>query len=95
MAELWKNLIAQEDPALAERLSLSRVSISKKTGEMRVRLQSADILDDAQFERAQRLIAGAFPAVRVKVQLEYPALREAVERDVSIASGLMKSLVRH
>ena len=95
MAELWKNLIAQEDPALAERLTLARVSISKKTGEMRVRLRSDDILDDAQFERARRLIAGAFPAVRVKVQLEYPALREAVERDVSIASGLMKSLVRH
>ena len=32
MAELWKNLIAQEDPALAEMLELSRVSISKKTG---------------------------------------------------------------
>ena len=95
MSELWKNLIAQEDAALAEALSLSRVSISKKTGEMRVRFQSDRILNDAQFERAQRLIAGAFPAVPVKVQLEYPALREAVREDISIASGLMKSLVRH
>ena len=95
MAELWKNLIAQEDAALAEALTLSRVSISKKTGEMRVRLQCAKILNDAQFERTQRLISAAFPAVRVKVQLEYPALREAVQQDISIASGLMKSLVRH
>ena len=95
MAELWKNLIAQEDVALAEALTLSRVSISKKTGEMRVRLQCAKILNDAQFERTQRLISAAFPAVRVKVQLEYPALREAVQQDISIASGLMKSLVRH
>ena len=39
MAELWKNLIALEDPALAEALELSRVSISKKTGAMRVRLR--------------------------------------------------------
>ena len=95
MSELWKNLIAREDPALAEALALSRVSISKKTGEMRVRLRSASILSDAQFECAQRQIAGAFPGVRVKVQLEYPDLREAVEEDISIASGLMKSLVRH
>ena len=62
MSELWRNLIAQEDPALAEQLALSRVSISKKTGQMRVKLRSAKLLDDAQFERAQRLIAGAFPA---------------------------------
>ncbi|MBO4299451.1 MAG: PHP domain-containing protein, partial [Clostridia bacterium] len=95
MAELWKNLIAREDPALAEALTLSRVSISKKTGEMRVRFQSGRILDDAQFERAQRLIAGAFPGVRVKVRMEYPALHEAVREDISVASGLMKSLVRH
>ena len=95
MAELWKNLIAQEDPALAEALTLSRVCISKKTGEMRVRFQCAQILNDDQFERAQRLMTRAFPAVRVKVQMEYPALREKVLEDISVASGLMKSLVRH
>ena len=95
MSELWKNLIAQEDPALAEELALSRVSISKKTGEMRVRLRSDRILNDAQFECARRRIAAAFPDVRVKVQLEYPALRERVLEDISVASGLMQSLVRH
>ena len=78
MAELWKNLIAQEDPALAEALELSRVSISKKTGAMRVRLRCDRILNDAQFECVNRRIAGAFPAVGVKVQLEYPALRQRV-----------------
>ncbi|MBQ3304867.1 MAG: PolC-type DNA polymerase III, partial [Clostridia bacterium] len=95
MAELWKNLIAQEDPALAEALELSRVSISKKTGAMRVRLCCDRILNDAQFECVNRRIAGAFPAVGVKVQLEYPALRARVLEDISVASGLMKSLVRH
>ena len=95
MAELWKNLIAQEDPALAEALELSRVSISKKTGAMRVRLRCDRILNDAQFECVNRRIAGAFPAVGVKVQLEYPALRARVLEDISVACGLMKSLVRH
>ncbi len=95
MSELWKNLIAQEDPALAEALELSRVSISKKTGAMRVRLRCDRILNDAQFECVNRRIAGAFPTVGVKVQLEYPALRERVLENISVASGLMKSLVRH
>ena len=95
MAELWKNLIAQEDPALAEVLELSRVRISKNTGAMVVRLRCGHILNDAQFDCAQRRIAAAFPAVGVKVQLEYPALREKVLADVSVASGVMKSVVRH
>ena len=95
MSELWKNLIAQEDPALAEALELSRVRISKNTGAMVVRLRCGHILNDAQFECAQRRIAAAFPAVGVKVQLEYPALREKVLEDVSVAGSLMKSLVRH
>ncbi len=94
MSELWRNLIAQEDRALAEQLTLARVSISKKTGTMRVRFQSAKILTDAQFERASRLIAAAFPGVSVKVQLEYPSLKEAVLEDVTLAGPLMQSLVR-
>ena len=61
MAELWKNLIAQEDPALADTLELSRVSISKKTGAMQVLLRSERILNDAQFECVQRRIAGPSP----------------------------------
>ena len=95
MAELWKNLIEKEDPSLAETLTLSRVSISQKTGEMRIRFRSEHILSDAQFELVQRLISSAFPQVRVKIQMEYPHLRDAIRSDISIASGLMKALVRH
>ena len=95
MSELWKNLIAREDAALAERLRLSRVSISKNTGRMRVKFACDEILDDAEFARLERLMTAAFPAVQVKVQLEYPSLREKVAEDISIASGLMKSLVKH
>ncbi len=95
MSELWKNLIAQEDPTLADMLALSRVSISKKTGAMKVLLRSERILNDAQFECVNRRIAGAFPAVGVKVQLEYPALRERVLEDITVAGPVMKSLVRH
>ena len=95
MPELWKDLIAREDPALADRLVLSRVSISRKTGQMCVRFSSDRILNDTQFQRVEPLMASAFPAVRVKVRMEYPGLRQAVMEDISIASSLMKSLVKH
>ena len=94
MSELWKNLIAQEDPSLADALSLSRVSISKKTGEMRVLLQAPRMLNDAQFNKAQRLIAAAFPLVPVRVEVEYPGLRDAVREDITLACGLLKSMIR-
>ena len=44
MSELWRELIERESPALARGLSLSRVSISKSTGKMTVRLASGRIL---------------------------------------------------
>ena len=94
MAELWKNLIAQEDEGLASQLRLSRVSISKNTGQMRVKFASDKILNDTQFKRVERLMASAFPAVKVKVQLEYPTLRDRVLEDVTLAGPVMKSLVK-
>ena len=95
MSELWKNLIAREDKALAEELTLAYVTVSRKTGEMRVRFRSDSILNDDQFALVERQMASAFPTVRVRVQLEYPSLRERVMEDISIASSLMKSLVKH
>ena len=95
MSELWKNLIAREDAALANQLELSRVSISKRTGQMRVRFASDKILNDAQFARVERLMGAAFPAVKVKIQLEYPSLRDRVLEDVTLAGPVMKSLVKH
>ena len=95
MSELWKNLIAREDAALANQLELSRVSISKRTGQMRVRFASDKILNDAQFARVERLMGAAFPAVKVKIQLEYPTLRDRVLEDVTLAGPVMKSLVKH
>ena len=38
MSELWRELIERDSPDLAGGLSLSRVSISKKTGRMTVQL---------------------------------------------------------
>ena len=95
MSQLWNDMIAREDPALAARLRLSKVTISQKTGQMRVRFASDDLLNDAQFSKVERLMSSAFPDVGVKIQLEYPAMQEKVLQDVTIASPVMKSLVRH
>ena len=95
MSELWNDLIAREDAALAGRLRLSKVTISQKTGQMRVRFAADEILNDAQFSRVERLMSSAFPSVGVKIAMEYPALRERVLEDVTVASPVMKSLVKH
>ena len=95
MSELWNDLIAREDAALAGRLRLSKVTISQKTGQMRVRFAADEIINDAQFSRVERLMSSAFPSVGVKIALEYPALRERVLEDVTVASPVMKSLVKH
>ena len=95
MSQLWNDMIAREDPALAARLRLSKVTISQKTGQMRVRFASDSLLNDAQFARVERLMSSAFPDVRVKIQLEYPSMQEQVLSDVTLASPVMKSLVKH
>lgn len=95
MSQLWNDMIAREDPALAARLRLSKVTISQKTGQMRVRFASDSLLNDAQFAKVERLMSSAFPDVRVKIQLEYPTMQEQVLSDVTLASPVMKSLVKH
>ena len=95
MAELWRELIERDCPDLAGGLSLSRVSISKKTGRMMVQLCSERILTRSEFKRVQASLAAAFPTVEVKLQLRYPALKEAVRADVGRATRLLKDLLSH
>ena len=44
MSEVWRKLIETDDGELAKCLSLARVSISKQTGNMQVRLNSTRLL---------------------------------------------------
>ena len=91
----WEKLIETEDGALAGCLSLSRVSISRKTGNMRVCFQSSRLLSRGEYKLVASRMSGAFPQVRVETRVSYPALKDRVEKDISVASGLMKELVRH
>ena len=62
MSELWRELIERDSPDLAGGLSLSRVSISKKTGRMTVQLCSERILTRSEYKRLQMSLAAAFSA---------------------------------
>ncbi len=95
MSQAWEKLIETEDGALAGCLSLSRVSISRATGNVRVRFQASRLLTRGEYKFVARQMASAFPQVRVETSVSYPALRGRVEQDISVASGLMKELVRH
>ncbi len=95
MSELWRDMIRKEDRALADELTLARVDVSRKTGAMRVRFSCERIVSERELKLLKRLMAAAIPDTPVKVQMEYPALRDAVREDISIASGLLRDLVRH
>ena len=95
MAELWRELIERDCPEIAGGLSLLRVSISRKTGQLLVQLASERILSRNELKRLQRVMEAAFPSVGVKVEVRYPALKEAVQADINRASKLLKDLLAH
>ncbi|MBQ3575035.1 MAG: hypothetical protein IJA26_05165, partial [Clostridia bacterium] len=95
MAELWKELLERDCPEIAGGLALLRVSISRKTGQMLVQLSSERILSRNELKRLQQSLSAAFPTVGLKLEVRYPALREAVEQDIGRASRLLKDLLSH
>lgn len=95
MAELWRELIERESPALARGLSLLRVLISKSTGKMTVRLSADHILSSKEYKILRNCLEGAFPSIAVSVEVCYPQLKAAVESDFSMATPLFKELLTH
>ncbi|MGI6238502.1 MAG: PolC-type DNA polymerase III [Christensenellales bacterium] len=95
MSELWRQLVANADPALSQRVRLARVQISKSTGSMVVGLHASGLLSRKEYKVLKGAFQGAFPAVGVDVAVQYPALREAVEKDIKMATGLLSELVAH
>jgi DNA polymerase III alpha subunit (gram-positive type) len=95
MSELWRQLVENADPALSEQVRLAQVQISKSTGAMVIILNAARILTRKEFRVLEKAFSGAFPSVRVTLTLQYPAMREAVEKDIKVATGLLAELVAH
>ncbi|HIU33587.1 MAG TPA: PolC-type DNA polymerase III [Candidatus Pullichristensenella excrementigallinarum] len=95
MSELWRELVSKDSPDLSGLLSLRRVHISQKTGEMLIRLNASRLLTREEFKRISRALAAAFPAVGVRVRISYPDLREQAEADISQVAGFLIELVKH
>ena len=94
MSEAWRKLIETDDRALADCLSLARVSISKKTGNMKVRLNSTRLLTKSEYALIENRFAGAFPAVRVETAVSYPVLHDRVQDDITVALGLFREILK-
>ena len=94
MSEAWRKLIETDDRALADCLSLARVSISKKTGNMKVRLNSTRLLTKSEYALIENRFAGAFPAVRVETAVSYPDLHDRVQDDITVALGLFREILK-
>ena len=95
MSQAWEKLIETEDGALTDCLSLARVSIDRKTGNLTVRFHATRLLSRAEYKLIASRIAGAFPMVKANTKVSYPALRDRVIQDLTVVSGLLKELVRH
>ena len=95
MAELWRQLIESAAPALSNLIKLARVQISKSTGAMVVILNSTRILSRKEYKLLEGAFTGAFPAAKVTVAVQYPAMREQVEQDIKVVTGLLSELVAH
>ena len=90
MSEVWRKLIETNDGELAKCLSLARVSISKQTGNMQVRLNSTRLLSSVESTLVEGRFAGAFPAVKVETLISYPELGERVRGDIAMALGVLR-----
>ncbi len=95
MSELWRELIERQSPELAGALTLRRVSISKKTGEMCVHLCADRLFKREEYKRVHHALSAAFPAVGVRLRLTYPSLKERAEQDICSVTPLLIELVRH
>lgn len=94
MSEVWRNLFDSEDRALVDALSLSRVSISKKTGNMQIRLNAARFLTKSEYALVQESFASAFPAVQVETFVSYPGLQDRVQENIACALGLFRDILK-
>ena len=76
-------------------IELSKVQISRATGSMSVVLAASRLLTRREFKKISSAFAGAFPEVKIEVQMTYPALKEKVEADIKCAISLLSELVGH
>ena len=85
MAELWRDLIARENGALAGMLSLVRVTISKSRSDVAIEFGADRYLSAHDTKLLFACMQSAFPAANVSVRVSYGALRDRVLGDVGFA----------
>ena len=92
MAELWRDLIARENGALAGMLSLVRVTISKSRSDVAIEFGADRYLSAHDTKLLSGCMQSAFPAANVSVRVSYGALRDRVLGDIGFA---LPQLRRH
>ncbi len=85
MAELWRDLIARENGALAGMLALQRVTISKSRSDVIVEFGADRFLSARDKRLLNNCMRSAFPTANVAVRVSYGALRDRVAGDVGFA----------
>ena len=94
MSQMWEKLIEDGQSSLRGCLSLGRVSISKSTGDMCIRLESNRLLSQDEIDQVSSRLSGAFSPTRVVTRVSYAALRDEVLRDPTRALQALRRGVR-
>ncbi|MBR0463638.1 MAG: PolC-type DNA polymerase III [Clostridia bacterium] len=83
MSEIWRDALSKTMKDVAQLLTLERVKTNRAGTYMTVILDASRILTDTERVRLKNGLQGLFEGTALELVLRYPALGEALTRDVS------------
>ena len=87
MSEMWPQLMTGESQKLTRLISLGKVKLSRSTGEMEIDFNAERLLTNRETDLIQVSMQNGFPNQKVRVNVNYPALREEARNDINNYKG--------
>ena len=93
MSQMWTQLLRELSPDLVGMLTLEKVMASRSGDRLTVCLNASRLLTGTEFRGVESQLRAGFPGAQVKLNVNYPALREAAQADVTTVSKFISGLV--
>ena len=89
MSEMWTQLMTGESKKLAGLISVGRVKLSRSTGSMEISFNASRILTSHENELISVAMQSGFPGQNVRVNINYPALKQEALSDINRFKGVI------